>query len=88
MKTRRSKRNAPKSPDDAKKAKDALAKSQARKAVVKQHELDPLVSVYPKFTLPGYNAILCLYAHDGIRNTAPKIFKAGAWYASLDKAAR
>ena len=91
-KSRRSKRNAPKSPEDAKKAKDALAKSQARKAAVKQHEMDPLTSTYPKLTLPGYNAILALYAKesegDGIRSADPGLYKASAWYKSLTKEAR
>ena len=71
-----------------KKAKEALAKSQARKAAVKQHELDPLVSVYPKLTLPGYNSIMALYGSEGIRGSNLKKYNAGEWYSTLTKAAR
>ena len=86
--SRRSKKVAPKSPEEAKKAKEQLAQSQLRKAAVKHHEMDPLVSVYPKLTQPAYNAIMDLYGSKGIRGSNMDKYNAGDWYRSLSAPAR
>tara|TARA_B100001123_G_scaffold423161_1_gene533024 strand:+ start:357 stop:1070 length:714 start_codon:yes stop_codon:yes gene_type:complete len=86
--SRRSKKVAPKSPEEAKKAKEQLAQSQLRKAAVKHHEMDPLVSVYPKLTQPAYNAIMDLYGSKGIRGANMDKYNAGDWYRSLSAPAR
>ena len=56
-----------------------------RKAADKQHQLDPLTSVFPKLTAPGYKAICVLYLPDGLMGSDRKSYRAGAWYGGLNK---
>ena len=50
----------------------------------KMHRLSPMVDTYGRFTKPAFFASQSLYLKNGKREKHPTLFRAGAYFSSLD----